>query len=161
MNEKGLSGLDLFDAESDLLKVVLSAEVDIRVPFYDLDPLGVVWHGNYYNYFELARAALMRNLGFDIEEMRRSGYVWPVVKSHCDYLSPLRYNSLAVVRAEVKEAEHRLVLHYRISDKETGKILAKGYTVQVAVKTDTWEMCFDTPSVLLDRVNDARKKRGL
>ena len=52
---------------------MLGAEVEIRVPFYDLDPLGVVWHGNYYKYFELARTEFMRSIGFDIKEMRHSG----------------------------------------------------------------------------------------
>jgi len=29
--------------------------------------------------------------GFDIDEMTRSGYVWPVIESHCRYIAPLRY----------------------------------------------------------------------
>ncbi len=136
----------------------LGAEVEIRVPFYDLDPLGVVWHGNYYKYFELARAEFMRSIDFDIKEMRHSGYSWPVTKSHCSYVSPLRYDMRAMVRAELQEEEHRLVLRYRIKEKETGKVLAKGYTAQVAVHMDTWEMCLITPDVLLERISDARKK---
>ena len=36
-----------------------SFEVTIRVPFFDLDPMQIVWHGNYLNYFEIARAALI------------------------------------------------------------------------------------------------------
>jgi acyl-CoA thioester hydrolase len=136
----------------------LGAEVEIRVPFYDLDPLGVVWHGNYYKYFELARAEFMRSIGFDIDEMKGSGYVWPVTKSHCSYLSPLRYDMSVVVRAELMEEEHRLIVRYRITEKENGRVLAKGYTVQVAVNITTWEMSFITPEVLLKRLQAARKK---
>jgi len=33
-----------------------SFEVKIKVPFYDLDPMQIVWHANYLNYFEIARA---------------------------------------------------------------------------------------------------------
>jgi acyl-CoA thioester hydrolase len=136
----------------------LGAEVEIRVPFYDLDPLGVVWHGNYYKYFELARAEFMRSIGFDIDEMKGSGYVWPVTKSHCSYLSPLRYDMRVVVRAELMEEEHRLIVRYRITEKESGRVLAKGYTVQVAVNITTWEMSFITPEALLKRLQAARKK---
>jgi acyl-CoA thioester hydrolase len=149
MNEKGEGGAPA---------PALAAEVEIRVPFYDLDPLGVVWHGNYYKYFEMARAEFMRGIHFDIEEMKSSGYAWPVTKSHCVYLSPLRYDMRAVVRAELMEEEHRIILRYRITEKESGRVLAKGYTVQVAVNIATWEMSLATPDALLKRLQDARKK---
>ena len=41
-------------------------EVKISVPFYDLDPMQIVWHGNYLNYFELARAGLFQRYGVDL-----------------------------------------------------------------------------------------------
>jgi acyl-CoA thioester hydrolase len=137
---------------------LLSAEVEMSVPFYDLDPLNIVWHGNYYKYFEAARAELMRSIGFDIEQMRQSGYAWPVSKSDCTYVSPLRYDMKIKVKAELEEEAHRLGLRYTITEKETGKILARGHTQQVAVHGDSWEMCLVTPDVLLQRLSDARKK---
>jgi acyl-CoA thioester hydrolase len=140
---------------------VLGAEIEMSVPFYDLDPLGVVWHGNYYKYFELARAEFMKSIRFDIDEMRQSGYVWPVTKSDCSYISPLRYDMKIMVRAELQEEEHRLGLRYWITEKETGKVLAKGHTIQAAVHIDTWEMCFITPDTLLSRIRDARNRRSL
>jgi acyl-CoA thioester hydrolase len=137
----------------------LFAQVEIQVPFYDLDPLGVVWHGNYYKYFELARAEFMKSIHFDIDEMKGSGYVWPVTKSHCSYLSPLRYDMRVVVRAELKEEDHRLILGYQITEKGTGRALAKGYTEQVAVNIANWEMSLTTPEALLKCIQVARKKR--
>ena len=136
----------------------LSAEAEIQVPFHDLDPLGVVWHGNYYKYFEVARTELMRAIGFDVEQMKLSGYVWPVTESNCRYISPLRYGMRVLVRAGIRETEHRLKIGYQIKDKESGQLLAKGYTVQVAVKFGTWEMCFLTPAVLLENIKAAAGK---
>lgn len=43
-----------------------SCEVKIRVPFFDLDPMQIVWHANYLNYFEVARAALFEGNGIDL-----------------------------------------------------------------------------------------------
>ncbi|HAH31185.1 MAG TPA: 4-hydroxybenzoyl-CoA thioesterase [Elusimicrobia bacterium] len=137
----------------------LSAEIEAQVPFCDLDPLGVVWHGNYYKYFELARTELMRSIGFDIEEMRNCGYVWPVAESSCRYISPLRYGMRVVCRAVIMETEHRLKIAYRITEKESGRLLAKGQTMQVAVKPGTWELCLASPEPLLNRVKAALKKR--
>jgi acyl-CoA thioester hydrolase len=140
---------------------VLTAEVEIRIPFYDLDPLGVVWHGNYYKYFEQARAAFMKGIGFDVEEMKASGYAWPVTKSHCAYVSPLRYDMQVIVRAELEEEAHRLTLRYIVTEKGTAKVLAKGCTEQVAVRMENWEMCLITPEPLLKCLAEARKSRGL
>jgi acyl-CoA thioester hydrolase len=142
--------------EKDLL---LSAEVEILVPFHDLDPMGVVWHGNYFKYFELARTEIMRGLGFDVEEMKLSGYIWPVVDAQCRYIAPLRYGMRALVRAEILETTHRLKIAYEIKNKESGQRLARGHTVQAAVKLGTWEMCFDTPEVLLNQIKTAVKNR--
>lgn len=138
---------------------VLSAEVEVCVPFYDLDPLGVVWHGNYFKYFELARTEVMRRLGFDLEQMDLAGYACPVVEADCRYISPLRYGMRVLVRAEIQETEHRLKIGYRITDKESGQKLARGYTVQVAVKKGTWELCFNTPAELLLLIKGAVKKQ--
>ncbi|HBA61379.1 MAG TPA: 4-hydroxybenzoyl-CoA thioesterase [Elusimicrobia bacterium] len=138
----------------------LSAEIEAQVPFCDLDPLGVVWHGNYYKYFELARTELMRSIGFDVEEMRDSGYVWPVAESSCRYVSPLRYGMRVICRAVLLETEHRLKIAYRITEKDGGRLLAKGQTLQVAVKPGTWEMFFVSPEPLLARVRAALEKRN-
>ena len=137
----------------------LSAEVELQVPFCDLDPLGVVWHGNYYKYFELARTELMRSIGFDIEEMRESGYLWPVAESSCRYISPLLYGMRVLCRASIEETENRLKVAYRITEKGSGRLLARGHTLQVAVKPGTWELCFVSPEPLLERVKAALKKR--
>ena len=37
-----------------------SFEIEHKVAFYELDPMQIVWHGNYYKYFEDARSALLR-----------------------------------------------------------------------------------------------------
>ena len=50
------------------------AEIEIEVPFHDLDPMDVVWHGNYVRYFERARHALLQTLDYDYPQMRDSNY---------------------------------------------------------------------------------------
>src|SRR5204862_386715 len=69
----------------------LSAEVDIEVPFYDVDPMLVVWHGHYVKYCEQARSALLRQIDYDYPAMQASGYLWPVVELHLRYVHSARY----------------------------------------------------------------------
>ena len=57
----------------------LEAEVEVEVDFHDVDAMQVTWHGHYVKYFERARCALLRKIGYDYPEMRDSGYLWPIV----------------------------------------------------------------------------------
>ena len=125
----------------------LTAEIIIEVPFHDVDAMGVAWHGHYLKYLELARTAMMRKIGLDIQQMRDSGHLWPVVECHLKYVQPLHYGQKVRVRAEVLEHECRLKIGYLITDAETGQKLNKATTVQVAVKAGTGELIFDLEPV--------------
>jgi acyl-CoA thioester hydrolase len=125
------------------------ARVDIDVPFHDIDGLSVVWHGHYYKYFEISRTVYMRSIGFDAPQMRKSGYLWLVIESHCRYISPIRYGMKVVVESSLADVEHRVKFLYTIRDKKTGRRLATGYTVQAAVDAKTGALSLVTPKVLL------------
>ena len=49
---------------------VLQAEIELVVPFFDVDMMEVVWHGHYVKYFEEARCALLDKLGHNYRQMR-------------------------------------------------------------------------------------------
>ncbi len=55
-----------------------SFEVRINVPFFDLDPMQIVWHGNYLNYFEIARAALFDHYGVDLYSYYEREKIMPI-----------------------------------------------------------------------------------
>jgi acyl-CoA thioester hydrolase len=125
------------------------AQVKIDVPFHDLDGLNVVWHGHYYKYFEVARTAFLRAVGFDAPEMKRSGYRWFVIESHCRYVAPIRYGMMVVAKVSLADADHRLKFIYTLLDKKTGRRLATGYTVHAAVHAKTGKLSLMTPPVFL------------
>ncbi len=132
------------------------AEVTIQVPFYDLDPMNIVWHGNYARYFEVARCALLDQLSYSYEAMSASGYAWPVIDLHVRFVKPLRFNQQVKVRARVVEWEYRLKIAYLISDAASGERLTKGHSVQVAVDLKSGEMCLMSPEVLFTRLGVSR-----
>ncbi|WP_340609678.1 acyl-CoA thioesterase [Xenorhabdus bharatensis] len=129
-----------------------SSEVELTVPFHDTDPMGVVWHGNYFRYFEIAREALMEQLNYGYREMIASGYVWPVVDAKIKYRRPIEFGQKIRVQATIKEFENRLKLVYQIFDAESGSKTTTGYTIQVAVAEKTQEMSFVSPNILFERM---------
>jgi len=131
---------------------ILSASVDIEVPFHDCDPMQVVWHGNYARYLEVARCALLRKIDYDYLDMQDSGYVWPIVDMRTKFVGSALFAQMITVDAHLVEYESRLKIAYLISCKSTGKKLTKAHTVQVAVDLQTKEMQFVSPDILTTKL---------
>lgn len=131
---------------------MISASVDLKVQFYHLDPMNIVWHGKYLEFFEQARCKLLEKIGYNYVEMHDSGYIWPIVDVHIKYVRPLKFQQEIRVTATFVEVENRMKIRYVITDLETGTKLTKGETIQVAVSTETEEMCFVSPDIFLKKV---------
>ena len=129
-------------------KSIVSCEVEIEVPFFDVDLMEIVWHGHYVKYFEVARCVLLDKIAYNYMQMRESGYTWPVIDMRLRYARPAKFGQKLIVHAKIIEWEHRLGIHYRIVDKLTGTRLTRGHTYQVAVDLATEEMCYESPPVL-------------
>lgn len=125
----------------------------LDVPFHDIDILGIVWHGHYYKYFELARTALYRSCDFDIKDMHEMGYMFPVIESQCRYVQPLKYGQHVSVRASFEEALSYIKISYIISDGETGLRMAYGYTKQAVCSADNNTMLMAVPDEVVDAIS--------
>ena len=129
--------------------------VDLLVPFHDVDALGVVWHGNYLRYFEVARTALERRLGVDLVDLRDQGVVCPVAESHCRHVAPLRFGDRVRCQAWVAGLDRRLTIAYLLHNRTTKRLSAEGWTVQVAVATDRHKLLPELPHEITDRLRAA------
>lgn len=138
----------------------LTACADVQIPFYDLDPAGVAWHGRYFQYFELARCALYEGFHYSYVEMEESGYLWPVADTEVRYVRPLLLDQQVRVTACLREWELRLVVDYKIEDAE-GILYTKARTIQVPVDAETHELTLGSPQVLIDNVERRLEEAGL
>ncbi|MBU3055168.1 MULTISPECIES: acyl-CoA thioesterase [Pseudomonas] len=134
---------------------VLQAEVEILVPFFDVDSMDVVWHGHYVKYLEVARCALLDRIGHNYVQMRDAGYAWPIIDLQLRYVRGARFGQRLSVRADLVEWENRLKINYLITDAETGERMTRGSTVQVAVEIATREMLLASPTVFVEAVERA------
>ena len=130
----------------------LQHTVEIEIPFHDCDSAGIVWHGNYARYFEVARCALLETLGYNYDHMLDSGYAWPLIDFQARYLRPLRFKQRVRVQARIVEWEYRLKMDFLITDVASGERLTKGSTVQVALDRHSFEMQLMSPAILLQKL---------
>ncbi|MGZ8217403.1 acyl-CoA thioesterase [Methylomagnum sp.] len=130
----------------------MSAEIELVIPFHHVDLLNIAWHGHYCEYLEAARCAMLGKIGYDYMAMKETGFVWPIIDIQLRYLQPARFGQRIRVLAELVEWEYRMKIKYRIFDAETGRVLVKAHTMQVAVDAVTGEMCYASPRVFLDKL---------
>lgn len=109
---------------------MFSSETKIRVRYAETDQMGVVYHSNYFPYFESARTESIRQLGFTYADMEKMGVIMPVVDVHCRYLRPALYDELLTIKTILKELplHHKVEYHHEVyNEKEellvTGKII--------------------------------------
>jgi acyl-CoA thioester hydrolase len=123
-----------------------SFEVKIQVPFFDLDPMQIVWHGNYLNYFEIARAALFDHYGVDLYSFYdRHKLIFPIIRASSKHIYPLRHRDEIICKATLVDANIKLVVDFEIRRVADGKICARGRTEQVTVKVPEMETLFSIP----------------
>lgn len=130
----------------------LSHEIELSPAFHDLDPMDIVWHGHYAKYLELARCALLQKFNYDYPQMRESGFAWPIVDMRLKYVGMVAYGQRVIVRAEIVEWENRLKIEYLVRDADSGRVLNKACTIQVALDVATHEMRYVCPPVLWQRL---------
>jgi acyl-CoA thioester hydrolase len=124
----------------------MSFEINLRVPFNDLDPLHIVWHGNYLKYFDIARFGLFKQAGVDLYQYFKSRQIiFPVTRSSAKHIIPLRFDDEFICKATVVEAVYKIVLDFEIRLSENGQICTRGKSEQLAVKWPEMEMQFEIP----------------
>jgi len=110
------------------------AETRIRVRYAETDQMGVVYHSNYFIWFEVGRVELMRQLGISYREMEEDGCLIAVVDARCRYKSPARYDDELIVRTHLKNVRETMV-HFSYELLRVGEesLLAEGETTHIVI----------------------------
>lgn len=136
-------------------KTPLSKTIEIEIPFFDVDSMEITWHGHYLKYFELARCALLEKIGYDYQQMRDSGYAWPIVDVRIKYIRPTRFLQKIIIEAILEEYENRIKMKYIVRDKESGEKLTEGTSIQMAIDLKKEKALLVSPKILIDKVEAA------
>ena len=106
----------------------------VRVRYAETDQMGVVYYANYFVWFEVARAELLRNYGWTYREMEGIGVLLPVIDAHCEYLRPARYDDEMEIRTEALILSPvRMSFSYEVRATGRDGLVATGRTLHAAV----------------------------
>ena len=130
----------------------LTAEVVFKIEFYEVDSMRIAWHGNYINYFEKARCALLDKIGYNYLAMEESGYIFPVTEVKVKYIKSLRFGDTCRAKAILDEYENMLRIQFELYNDKTGELTTKGSVSQMCVSMASGESQFVCPKVFTEKV---------
>lgn len=112
-------------------------EYIVRVRYSETDQMGVVYHGNYAQYFEMGRVEWLRNLGISYKWMEENGIMLPVVSLNINYKKPARYDDLLTVKTIFKsQTSVKIEFDYEIYNEKMELLtIASSVLVFVDMKT--------------------------
>ncbi|KAB3532890.1 acyl-CoA thioesterase [Alkaliphilus serpentinus] len=99
--------------------------------------MGVVYHGNYFTWYEIGRTTLLKELGYSYKELEGKKIMLPVVKVSCNYIDAAKYDDVLIIESCIKELKGvKITFEYSILRKEDHKLLATGTTTHAFVNTE-------------------------
>ena len=112
-------------------------EFNVRVRYAETDQMGVVYHGNYAQYFEMGRVEWLRNIGISYKWMEENGIMLPVVSLNINYKKPARYDDLLTVKTIFKsQSTVKIEFDYKIYNEQRELLtIASSILVFVNMKT--------------------------
>lgn len=131
--------------------------VELEVPLHDVDLLGIVWHGHYLKYLEIARTALMRARGLDEPQLRELGVAFVVMESRVRHTAPLRYGDRFTVEAWFRSITDRIEIGYRARTCPTEKTPARGVlraTTTLVTTDGHTHMLREIPDAIVSRIRN-------
>ncbi len=109
----------------------------VRVRYAETDQMGVVYHGNYAQYFEIGRVEWLRSLGVSYKRMEELGVMLPVVSLTMNYKRPAKYDEELTIRTVFKECSGvKIEFDYEIYN-EKNELLTTAYSMLVFVDMKT------------------------
>lgn len=112
-------------------------EIKVRVRYSETDKMGVVYHGNYAQYFEIGRVEFLRNQGVSYKLMEEEGVMLPVVSLTMNYKKPAYYDDLLTIKTILKKLSGvKVEFDYEIYN-ESNELLTIANSVLVFVDAKT------------------------
>ncbi|MGD9677573.1 MAG: acyl-CoA thioesterase [Vulcanibacillus sp.] len=128
-------------------------ETTARVRYQETDQMGVVYHSNYFVWFEMARTELIRSVGITYKEIEKTGLLLPVVDVSCNYKCPAKYDDELLIRVKISRYTGlRIEFIYEVICKASLDLLATGSTKHVFIDTNY------KPKRLVNSVPDFHEK---
>ena len=100
----------------------------IRVRYGETDQMGVVYHGNYAQFFEMGRIDWLRALDISYKNMEENNIMLPVVSLECNFKKSAEFDDVITVKTTLKKIPTvKIEFTYEITNQKN-ELLTTGHT---------------------------------
>lgn len=135
----------------------ITTEYKTTVEFYDLDPMGVIWHGNFIKYLEAARCDFLEKIGYDYVNLKEDNSMYPIAKMDLKFIKPGVFRQKIKVLTTLTSIEPSLNFKYIIKDDKNDETILKASTMQIRVDINTKESLYRAPERFIEKIEEYNK----
>ena len=121
-------------------KSLFKHKIEHTVRFHEVDMMSVVNNAVYFNYFEDARIAYVRDIKklYNMQELLENGSWFIMAHNECDYIEPAMMDDELIIHTRVPFVKNSSFgFEHIVENKKNGKIIAKGGGVVVHINFAT------------------------
>jgi acyl-CoA thioester hydrolase len=108
-----------------------------RVRYSETDQMGVVYHGNFAQFFELGRTEWLRKLGFTYKDMELSGIMLPLISLSCSFIKSAKYDDVLTIETILlKKPLVKIEFDYKITN-QNDELICTGNSVLAFMNMNT------------------------
>jgi acyl-CoA thioester hydrolase len=124
----------------------------VRVRYADTDQMNFAYNGKYFEYFEVGRTEMMREVGLPYQVIEKSGFFMPVIETKIHFFSPAFYDEVLVIETRVEKLPSvKVHIDHIVKAKERDLIVCEGY-VELAFLDAITKRPTRAPRLFLDAV---------
>lgn len=113
-------------------------ETKLVTRYVETDQMGVIYHSNYFVYFEVGRTDFLKNYGMNYKDMENMDIILPVIEVNCKYKVSAKYADELIVKTTItKLSPTRITFKYDLVREVDGVLLAEGFTEHVFVSKES------------------------
>ena len=125
---------------------------EVRVRYADTDQMRFAYNGKYFEYFEVGRTEMMREVGLPYEMIEKSGFFMPVIETKIHFFQPAFYDELLLIETRVEKLPTSKVhIDHIIKAKERDVVICEGY-VELAFLDAKTNRPTRAPKLFIDAV---------
>lgn len=108
-----------------------------RIRYSETDQMGVVYHGNYAQFFELGRTEWLRSLGITYKSIEKNGIMLPVINLSFQFIKPALYDEVITVKTTLLKKPGVKIEFSHVINNKKGELLTTGNSILAFINVNT------------------------
>lgn len=131
---------------------MLTHQHHLRVRYGETDQMGYLYYGHYPAYYEVARAEMIRHLGYTYRKLEDDlNIMMPVMSLNMRYVRPAKYDDLLMIKTQIRKIPEQFMTFYHEVFNEANELLNAGSVKLGFIRADSRESC-KAPNLLIDLI---------